>query len=380
MRTMKAMYRPAAADVPAAETRNYGIDLLRILAMLYVVILHAVGPGGILDAAEAGSVQYKAAWFLETWTYCAVNIFALISGYVSYSDEERKTKWAGYVMLWLQVVVYGVAVTLVFNAFHPELVTRAHLIRMFFPVTGGLYWYLNAYTGLFVVMPLLNAGLRKCSVQTAKKVFVAMFLVFSVYEGVVRRMAMSGGYSFAWVLILYLMGAAIKKCDIGRELTAAQAWIGTAVLCLMAWFWRMYGPEFSIRGVWVGKDIWISYLSPMVLGSAVLHVIAFSKLKIGGGWRKLIAFAAPGSFAVYILNCHWVIWAYMMTAKFAPLAACPVQVMVFWVMVFSCAFVVLSILIDKVRIFLFDVFRVRRIVDSLVGTAERAVTAVAERL
>ena len=182
------------------ETRNYGIDLLRILAMLYVVILHAVGPGGILETATVGSAQYKAEWFLETWTYCAVNIFALVSGYVSYTEREKKTKWSSYVLLWLQVVTYSVAVTLAFHFFHPELVTKADLLRMFLPVTGGLYWYLNAYTGLFVVMPLLNAGLRKCSVETLKKVFVAMFLIFSVYEAVVRRMAMSGGYSFAWVL------------------------------------------------------------------------------------------------------------------------------------------------------------------------------------
>ena len=47
--------------VSAAEERNYGIDLLRIVAMLCVVILHAVGPGGILDAAAEGTVQYQAA-------------------------------------------------------------------------------------------------------------------------------------------------------------------------------------------------------------------------------------------------------------------------------------------------------------------------------
>ena len=158
--------------------RNYGIDLLRIVAMLYVVILHAVGPGGILDAAAEGTAQFKVAWFLETWTYCAVNIFALISGYVSYTEQERRVKWSSYVLLWLQVVTYGVAVTLVFNLFHPELVTRADLIRMFLPVTGGLYWYLNAYTGLFVIIPLLNMGLRKCPVQTLKKVFVVMLMVF----------------------------------------------------------------------------------------------------------------------------------------------------------------------------------------------------------
>jgi len=69
-----------------------------------------------------------------------------------------------------------------------------------------------------------------------------------------------------------------------------------------------------------------------------------------------------------------------MTAKFASLASRPVYVLVFWVLAFSCAFVVISILIDRVRIFFFELFRVRKIVDRLVGVAGRAVTAVADRL
>ena len=54
------------------SSRNFGIDLLRVVAMFYVVTLHCIGPGGILSAAEIGSVQYHTAWFLEIWTYCAV--------------------------------------------------------------------------------------------------------------------------------------------------------------------------------------------------------------------------------------------------------------------------------------------------------------------
>ena len=31
------------------EERNYGIDLLRIVSMMMVVLLHVLGQGGILD-------------------------------------------------------------------------------------------------------------------------------------------------------------------------------------------------------------------------------------------------------------------------------------------------------------------------------------------
>ena len=66
--------------------------------------------------------------------------------------------------------------------------------------------------------------------------------------------------------VLYVMGGIIKKCGIGKKLTAPKAWIGTVVLCLTAWLWRLYGPEFGFRGVWVGQDIWTPICRPWCWG------------------------------------------------------------------------------------------------------------------
>ena len=58
----------------ASVGRNYGVDFLRILSMFFVIILHCLGKGGVLDAAQPGTVQYASAWFLETFAYCTVDI------------------------------------------------------------------------------------------------------------------------------------------------------------------------------------------------------------------------------------------------------------------------------------------------------------------
>ena len=68
---------------PVKKERNAGIDLLRIVSMFFVVVLHSLGQGGILFNTAVGSSQYKVAWLLEIFAYGAVDIFALISGYVS---------------------------------------------------------------------------------------------------------------------------------------------------------------------------------------------------------------------------------------------------------------------------------------------------------
>ena len=71
------------------QDRNYGIDLLRILSMVFVIVLHSLGQGGILSASVSQSSQYKAAWLLEIIAFCAVDIFGLISGYVSYNKTTK---------------------------------------------------------------------------------------------------------------------------------------------------------------------------------------------------------------------------------------------------------------------------------------------------
>ena len=68
--------------------RNYGIDLLRMVAMYMVIILHVMYQGGILGNLS-GNTEYAVSWFIETVAYCAVDCYAIVSGYVGYREEEK---------------------------------------------------------------------------------------------------------------------------------------------------------------------------------------------------------------------------------------------------------------------------------------------------
>ena len=65
------------------RSRNLGVDLLRSLSMLMVVVLHVLGQGGILAALEAAPARggsFALCWLLELACSCAVDCFGLISG------------------------------------------------------------------------------------------------------------------------------------------------------------------------------------------------------------------------------------------------------------------------------------------------------------
>ena len=80
--------------------KNRGIDALRMVAMFMVVTLHIFTQGGVLNASVRFTSQYEAGWFLQTAAFCAVDVYALISGYVWACAEYRYRK---IIELWLRL-------------------------------------------------------------------------------------------------------------------------------------------------------------------------------------------------------------------------------------------------------------------------------------
>lgn len=113
-----------------SQSRDYGIDLLRIVSMFLVCMLHVLGAGGVLENTTT-SVNFQLAWFLETLAICAVNCYALISGYVGLNSKH---KYSGIVNLWLQVVFYCVLITAVFSHLQPEYMTSLVWQKAFSPL------------------------------------------------------------------------------------------------------------------------------------------------------------------------------------------------------------------------------------------------------
>ena len=105
--------------MPVRE-KNYGIDALRLISMFMVVVLHIFNAGGVLDATDRFTSQYEAGWLLQNATFCAVDVYALISGYVWVNAKYR---YRNIIELWLQVLFYTVSITALFSIFSPSSVS-----------------------------------------------------------------------------------------------------------------------------------------------------------------------------------------------------------------------------------------------------------------
>lgn len=358
--------------------RNYGIDLLRIIAMFFVVILHQHSRGGLTNNTIVNSAQYKLCWAIEIFAYCAVNMFAIITGFVSYTKEEKKFKFSNYLNIWLQVVFYGLFVNLIFNIINPSIVTIRDYINALLPVTNKLYWYFTAYTGVVVLMPLLNKAIRNASDLTMKKISIAIIFVFSIIGRISGGFALSEGYSVIWLVLLYIIGATIKKCDVGKGLKWYQIVLAILGLYIFTYMYKIYGLNISTRYIKITRHIFISYLSPTILGVSILYVIGFSKIRFNNGMKKTIKFAAPSAFAVYLINNHPLMWEYVIKDSFVNLSNSSLIKIFTCVVGFSTMFVILSILIDKLRIYIFNICKVKTLTKKIELLLDNILTKLAK--
>ena len=143
------------------QKRNYGIDSLRLIAMFMVVLLHVLGQGGILSATKG--FKNAEVWFWEISAYCAVDCYAIISGFVGYSEIEKKYPYEKFLKFWLQVFTYSFGITLIMFLIKPELVGIKELFLSIFPIASKQYWYASSYAALFFLIPWINKLVRSCS-------------------------------------------------------------------------------------------------------------------------------------------------------------------------------------------------------------------------
>lgn len=355
---MESTYTKCAA--PPSTSRNTGIDLLRIVAACYMIVLHILGPGGLLWATTRYSTQFFICKAFLIFTYCAVNIFGIISGYVGYTEEERPLKFKSYLNLWLEVVFYNILLTLLTIWLRPELAEPSSLIPVLCPVINNKHWYFTAYTGLFLFIPILNTAVRHSSRNTLLLLLGCIVFVLAPLETLFDVFEYEMGYSPIWLIILYLIGAILKKTQFGANIHPLFLLSGIFGISFFTFYiTRHYVETFAFNHRFYSEMV-ENYVYPGNLINGILYVLLFAKLRLGKLPQKLIALAAPGAFAVYIINTQQFVWHGYMKNHFRSWANVSPAGIVVRIVVTTFVFVTVSLIVDYFRRLLFRLFQKRR--------------------
>lgn len=351
---------------PITRNRNHGIDLLRILTAVMVVILHLLIYGGLLGSVVPFSRSYWALWLLGITVDCAVNCFALISGYVAY---EASFRYTNILRIHLTVLFHSLALTFLCAALLPGLLTPPDLLRAFFPMLSNTYWYFTAYFILFFFMPLLNRGMQYLSKKQADLLLFVMFLLFSVLPTAAQidLFSISSGFSLLWLMALYVTGLYLKKYQDRlrlRKRTLLLIYLGCVAL---TWLLKrlLESVTFLTKGEAVAFYMLTDYCSPTILLSAVALVLLFSSLNIPPAAAKMISFFVPFTFSVYIIHEHPILRQVLLAQRTAGLSGFRPWLQILLVLLGALCLWLLCSLWDWLRLGLFRLIGVERLMSRL---------------
>lgn len=349
----------------AKAERNRGIDLLRIVAMLLVIVLHVNGRGGVLKAATGMAEHVAQA--LEIMAFCSVNVYALISGYVG-AVRGGHRRWAtGTLSLWATGVFYSLAIALWSRQAGLEdlFSSREGIIRALTPITSGTWWYLTSYVGASFFFPLVADFVERRSERELRGAVLACVLVFSCGTTCARALVpdadplhLANGYSALWLLVLYFLGYAIRKADMGRS-TPSWVLLAGAVLAIAC----AYGWHYHIDGL-LGRgsedslaQLLLNYTSPTTLACAVCLLLLFSRLRLDLGERASALFTrlSVATFGVYLIHVHPLVFGQVLPGAFKGMAQLPPALLPLAMLGVALVVLVVCSMADMLRQLVFDV-------------------------
>ncbi len=333
--------------------------------MYFVVLLHILGHGEILNNADG--TTFSAAWLIEIVAYCAVDCYAVISGFVAYREQERPYNFKKYSSLWLGVFFWSFLLYIFGVACGIADFSLENALKFATPVLSKVYWYFTAYTALYFIAPFLLKLTRALNKRQSALLLLTLFVLFVICEFRTQPFKMQGGYSFAWLAVLYVVGALIKKCNmtakIKKRYCAAVIVISTAVTFLC----KISGGEL--------QNIFISYTSPTVLLNALAFFAMFCNMRFGKRGEKAISLFAPAAFGVYLIHEHSVIRG-VLFSLFTPVADFPVHTAVPAVLAIGVVIFVICVGLELLRIKLFKILKINQAVEKLLVKIGKPLTAM----
>lgn len=276
---------------PKVQKRNSSIELFRIIAMLFVVVVHCNGwlVGGMPDDFDEHNISLfrVSQATIQAFTCTCVNMFLLISGYFG-----LKLKWRSILniyMLLISVTIPFYVLSCIININDFSLFS---LLRKFLAISKSGY-FVECYLLLLFFSPVFNAFIEKQGKTIIAWVF--LFWAIEVYFDFLIHdvdLGFQNGYSFIHFALIYM---------IGRSLNIYKEWL--LHIKNSRYFSIYLFSTFAILAIYIflDKKSVYDYSSPFNIIATCSLFMLFAKKNYYYRWINWIA---SSTFAVYIIHVN----------------------------------------------------------------------------
>ena len=283
--------------------RDYGLDLLKIFAMINIINLHINLKINFLKL-NPQSLKFSHVFRLEIFSYWPVDAFGLISGIVGY----KKYKFTNIIYLWFIYEFYSIFSSIIL--YYKSKIDTNNLVLSFFPLGIRRNWYVNAYIFMYYFFPFITNSINSINRNFYRKIVVHFFIIYSVYSEIIKYSGgnkdfnfIKNGYSSLWLFILYIIGGYIGRFNIQKSKISKFLYL--QIYLIISFISSEY-IIYNTRKYNYQYFSYISYSSPTIIIQALSLIIFFSNLSINNKCLvKVITFLYPLNFSANIIHSRF---------------------------------------------------------------------------
>lgn len=300
--------------------RHTGLDLLRILAMVFVAGLHFFMNVGFYEQVVDGPRMYIMVVLRNAFMVC-VPLFLIMSGAVM----GNKKPTVGYFVGIIKVITIYLLASLCCGAYRmfvtQDMSLREVIYGTFTYQTASYSWYIEMYLGLYLLIPFLNMAYDGMKTQKNKKIFLAVMLILTALPSVVNIWRLDGiswwlnpaqnqvhhqlvpqYWENLFPLTYFLLGRYLREYPIKISKGINLGLIGAVILFNGAFsYYRSHGDIF----VWGGWQSW-GAMSNVALAGLIANLFV---QKSGENWK-------PGLRKGIAMVSNWTLGAYLVSSIF----------------------------------------------------------------
>lgn len=342
-----------------SNTRQSGIELLRLIVMLMVLMLHANFLSFGIPSAEdthTDPISSIGRIFAEHICIVAVNVYVFISGWFGIHPKIKSI-----VNLLLEVFTYSALGLLVCFLFDRTTLSLGIISEIL--LIGKPYWFVVSYLLLCILSPVLNTFIEQSKPSTVKMLLISFFSFEAIYGYIFGQGGFGDGYSTMSFIGIYLSARHLRVNGSKILQLSKVACISIYVFISMIMTLIVTIQLYFLGHVAIG-DYLITYDNPLVIMSSLFLFLAFTQFNFR---NYILNYLASSAFAVYLIHINPHICPYyknMIICLYESFEGClgVLIIIVFGLLVmFSC------IIIDKIRIAITPSSIVHSICEKITG-------------
>lgn len=303
------------------QNRLPGLDLLRCIALLFVILFHSFLNNGYYSQAQTGFRMWLAGSVRWLSVSC-IGLFLMLTGYLKSSKTGVSECLRGLIPVMFGYLIAAIVSIPVRHFFLGDRRSLGNWIWSIFDFTAVYYgWYVEMYTGLVLLMPYINRLLAQFRETKTLLGLLCTMLLLTALPGATALTIVPDHWRMLYPVTYYLLGAAVRRYQPHVPwwiclLTAASvaAMLGGATVLST-------DGNLNSAAVWEFADIWIVLM-------VVCIFTGLYRIRIRPVAGCVLRWAASGCYGGYLLSHLLDAWCYRLAegwrepAQYAKLFLC----------------------------------------------------------